>query len=128
MRTDPIGQSQRTSRLHAPAHILNLRLLPLTTLFLRQPLVDFVEILPREHLKARHNPLPREILYRLDVRGLGYLDLEGAFSEAEAEYLGYVCLHLGFEDDIVAGYAEVDVTLSDEGGDVGGGEEDATSV
>jgi hypothetical protein len=35
-----------------------------------------------------------------------------------------VRLHLGLEDDIVSGDTEVYVALADEGGDVGGGQED----
>ena len=56
------------------------------------------------------------------------MHLQRTFAEAESEYLGNVLLHLGFEDDILAGDPEVDVTLAYEGGDVGCREEDTGKV
>jgi hypothetical protein len=120
--TNSISKPKRTSSLHTPSNILNLRLL----LALEpKPSINFTKVLLRQILEARHNALARELLDGLDAGLFGYLDLQSALSEAEAKFFGNVVFHAGFEDDIVPCDAEVDVTLSDEGGDVGGGEEDA---
>lgn len=52
---------------------------------------------------------------------VAYLDLQLALPEAKWLHLGNVVLHPCFTDNILTGDAEVDITLSDEGRDVGCG-------
>ena len=47
------------------------------------------------------------------------LHLQRALAEAKLQDLCYMGLHFCFQDDILAGYTEIDVTLADEGWDVG---------
>ena len=44
--------------------------------------------------------------------------MQRALAEVELEHLGDVLLHLSLEDDVLTGDAEVDVTLSNKGGDI----------
>ena len=120
--TNPIRQSQRTRRLHAPPNVLNPRpLLPQQP----QPIVQLPKILASKDLEARDDALPGEIFDRLDRAPFGHLDLQRTFSKGEALELGDLVLHLGFEDDVVTGDAEIDVTVADKGGNVCGREEHA---
>lgn len=120
-RTYSICQAQSAGRLDAPADILDFCAI---TIRLLQPIVDRAEIAPGEHLEASHDALAREVLDGLNGAGLGDLHLERALAEAQAERLGDVVLHFGFENNVVACDAEVYVALAYEGWDVGCGEED----
>ena len=120
--TNAISESQGTRRLNTSADILYLGLLVPGEL---QLLVKLVEVAPGQDLERRHDPLASKLLDGLDRPSFRDLYLERAFSEAQTEDLRDVVLHLGFEDDIVSGDAEVDAAEADEGGYVGGRKEDA---
>ena len=58
---------------------------------------------------------------------LWHLYLECAFPKREALDFGHFVLHVGFEDDIVAGDAQIDVAVADKGGYVSRWEEHAVA-
>ena len=120
--TYPVSQTQRTGRLHAPSHVLNLRSFFADKL---QLVVHLPKILLREHLEARHNPFSGEVLDGPNRPGLGDLDLQRAPAKLQLERFRDVLLHLGFEDDVVAGNAKVDITFAYERGYVGSRKKDA---
>lgn len=135
VRTDTVGEAECACSFDTSAYILNLRLPslnlsinlsidPRSLLRLSNLRIHPSKIIRRKNFEARNNPLPAQSFYIVNSGIDGYLDLEGTFSEAEFEEFGCVGGHLGFEDDVVACYAEVHGAFADEGGDVGGGEED----
>ena len=121
-RTDTISEPERARGLHAAPDVLDARLLAVRAL---QAGVDVPEVLGGEDLEGGDDAPAGEVVDGLDGARLGDLHLQRAFAEAELEHLGDVLVHLGLEDHVLAGDARVDVTLADEGGDVGRGEEDA---
>jgi hypothetical protein len=54
--------------------------------------------------------------------------LQCTFPESQPQHLLHMFLHPCFQDDIVPGYAQIDVAFADEGGYVGGGKEDSEYV
>lgn len=120
--TDTIRHTQRTSRLDTATHILHLGL-GLSRSLRIYPL----EQLPGKHLEARGDPLPRELLQRLDRARHGHLDLELALSKPEREELGDLVGVRGLGNDVLAGDSQSDGAEGDEAGDVRRGEEDAAA-
>ena len=125
VQTNSVSEAKRTGRLHASTDVLNFRpILPDEV----QLVVDFAKVLASQHFETRNHPLAREVSSGL-VRGrLRDLDLQSAFSKAQTEGFLDVVLHLGFEDHIVTGDAEIDVTLSDKGRDIRGRKENPESL
>lgn len=118
--TDTIRHTQRTSRFNTTTHILHLGLGPPDDL-----LIYALEQLPCKHLEARGDPLPRELLQRLDRTRHGYLNLELTLSKAEREELGDLVGVRGLGNDVLAGDTQGDGAEGDEARDIRSGEEDA---
>jgi hypothetical protein len=121
--TDTIRHTQRTSRLDTTTHILHLGLALCSSLRIHP-----LEQLPGKHLEARGDPLPRELLQRLDRTRHGHLDLELALSKAQREELGDLVGVRGLGNDVLAGDPQSDGAEGDEARDVRGGEEDAAGA
>ena len=110
IQTNSISKPKRAGRFNTPANILDFR--PIFTDEV-QLVIDLGKVLAGENLETRNDSLAREVSSGL-VRGrLLDLDLQSAFSKVETEDLVDVVLHLGFEDYIMTGDPEIDVTLSD---------------
>ena len=117
VQTNSVSEAKGTGRFHASTNVLNFRpILPDEV----QLVVDFTEMLASKHFETRNHPLACEIGGGLVRRRLRNLDLQSAFSKVQTEDFLDVVLHFGFEDHIVTGDAEIDVTLSDEGRDIRG--------
>lgn len=121
MLTNSISKTQRASSLHTSSNIFDLSfLLPLES----ESGIELSEVLFSEVFKACNDPLAGELLNGFDIGSFWYLDLESAFAKAQSQFFGNVVLHTGLDDYIVSSNTEVDVTLSNEGWYVRGGEED----
>ena len=88
-----------------------------------QLVVNSTKVLASQDFETRNHSLARGVSSGLVGRRLRDLDLQSAFPKVQAEDLIDIVLHICFEDDIVTGDTEIDVTLSDERRDVRGGEE-----
>ena len=110
-QTNSISKPKRASRFNTSANIFDFG--PILTDEV-QLVVNFGKVLAGQNFEARNDSLARKVSSRL-VRGrLWDLDLQSTFSKVETEDLVDVVLHFSFEDHIVTGDPEIDITLSDE--------------
>ena len=122
LRTDGICEAQRTGGLDASTDVLDRGARVADE---PRAVVDAGEEAAGEHLEAGDDALAGKLVDALHGALVGHLHLQRALAKAESQRLAHEGLHLRFEDDVVARDADVDVALTDEGGYVGRGEEDA---
>lgn len=129
-RTDKIdntiGNTQRASSLNTTTNILNLS----AQLVARRNTLQLGEKGLRERSEASHDIATNQLGRLVNVTLLGDLDLQLAATESKVKDLLNAGDFTGgqgsivFGDLVAAGDTDINAALADEGGDVGGGQED----
>lgn len=127
-----VGNTQSTCGLHTATQLNDLRL----KLASRRHTLQFRKVLPRQVDKARAYALAHQILRDRILSLLGNLGLQLARPKAQVHHhlaagrngvglaVGCTDASVMFLDLVPACDSEVDLALANEGGDIGGGEED----